>query len=774
MRRRVVGLVLAALVTSVGAASGPAGQGDAIGEVAQLGRELPELPELPELEFRDQPLRNVLMVIGDLAGISVVADSSVGGRVSQILQPMPVTEALDLLAAEHGALWWVEGSVVRVSRVRVRRNSEGDGTLDVHAVEAPISAVAAAAAGAATGPAAGAAAGTSDRPLLFDRLPDDPVTLRLTRVGSAELARLLVRRHPRFSVEADEEAVYIRDTSRSDSHASARALEVTRDASPEVELYSARAHGVSLAAVVERLFSVSGREYVLLAAADREVRNVRLSRHPFDELLRRVLAAADASFETDGGTYYIRDTERRVLLSRLEQSVRVELSHVSVAGLERLLPAELSRTGVLRLDRREGSVVVSGAREEVAAALRFISAVDRPADNRRYRRFDLIHAEVSAVLASLPERFAGLAAVRVPGANAFLARTGDTRAAELEHFLALVDRRAGSRVVTLRYIRAEDLLRHLPPEVAPEHIHTTPDPQVVMVSGSAQTQLALLDALEVVDKPVAQLRYQLLVVQYQEGRSVEWSPNAENARMTPGDSTVLLGRIGELLSLDFDIVTSLGYRFALELSHRVSEDEAQVLADTTLNGISGERVEFRNTTTFRYRDQEVDPETGEAESLGVTREITSGLFVGVEGWSSGDGMITMDISATLSRRGTDVSADGTNPPPTSERVVDTQVRTRSGRPVVIGGLMQQDVSINRRKTPLLGSIPLLGTLFQSTTRSVEETELVLYLLPVVQPGSEVRDGPGQATSGGAAAAGEPAPVGERLHGYLDRLLEEEG
>jgi type II secretory pathway component GspD/PulD (secretin) len=761
----MVGLVVAAFVTAVGAASGQAGRGDAIGEVSPLG-ELPELPELPELEFRDQPLRNVLMVIGDLAGLSVVADASVGGRVSQILQPMSVTEALDLLAAQHGALWWVEGSVVRVSRVRVTRSGEGDATLDVHAVEAPIAAVAAA--------AAGAPAGTRTRPLLFDRLPEDPVTLRLTRVRSEELARLLVRRYPRFSVEADEEAVYIRDTSRPDSDARRRDLEVTRDASPEVELYSARAHGISLAAVVERLFSVSGREYVLLADADRELRNVRFSRHPFDELLRRVLAAADASFETDGGTYYIRDAERRVLLSRLEQSVRVELSHVSVAGLERLLPAELSRTGVLRLDRRQGSVVVSGAREEVTAALRFISAVDRPADNRRYRRFDLTHAEVSAVLATLPERFAGLAAVRVPGANAFLARTGDTRAAELEHFLALVDRRDGSRVVTLRYIRAEDLLRHLPPEVAPEHIHTTPDPQVVMVSGSAQTQLALLDALEVVDKPVAQLRYQLLVVQYQEGRSVEWSPNAENARMTPGDSTVLLGRIGELLSLDFDIVTSLGYRFALELSHRVSEDEAHVLADTTLNGISGERVEFRNTNTFRYRDQEVDPDTGEAESLGVTREITSGLFVGVEGWSSGDGMITMDISATLSRRGTDVSADGTNPPPTSERVVDTQVRTRSGRPVVIGGLMQQDVSINRRKTPLLGSIPLLGTLFQSTTRSVEETELVLYLLPVVQPGGEVRYGVGQPTMGGAAAAGERAPVGERLHGYLDRLLEEEG
>jgi type II secretory pathway component GspD/PulD (secretin) len=180
------------------------------------------------------------------------------------------------------------------------------------------------------------------------------------------------------------------------------------------------------------------------------------------------------------------------------------------------------------------------------------------------------------------------------------------------------------------------------------------------------------------------------------------------------------------------------------------------LADTTLNGLSGRRVEFRNTDTFRYRDQQIDPETGEPDNLGVTREITSGLFVGIEGWASGDGMVTMTVSATLSRRGTDVSSDGTNPPPTSERVVDTQVRAPSGRPVVIGGLIQQDVSENVRKTPLLGSIPLLGRLFRSTTRSVEETELVLYVLPVID------DTPSE----------RAAPTAERLAAYLDRLLGE--
>jgi type II secretory pathway component GspD/PulD (secretin) len=694
---------------------------------------------LPELEFRDEPLSNAVLAVGDLAGRSVVVDGTLSGRVSQVLSPMSVRAALDTLCAGHGAFWWVEGEVIRVSRVRVSWDAAA-GRGSVAAVAAPVAAV------------ARRVAEVSTPPLLFDPLPRDPVTFRAEMIPPAALARLLVKRYPRYAVETGEEAIYIRDTARRDAGERPRMLEVREDEGG----LTARVHGVSLGAALSRLFALAGREYVMLAAADRELRDIRLSGHGFDELLTRMLAAVDASYETDAGTYYIYDIDRRETLSRLERSVRLELSHIGPAELEELLPSHIARSGTVQLDRERGRAVVSGGRAEVAAVLRFISAVDTPLEGHRYRRFDLEHADVDAALASLPERFGAVEAVRVPGANALLARVDAERGDALERFLTLLDRRPESRVVRLRYIRADDLIRHLPPAVEPDHIHTTPDPRVVVVSGPADVQAAVRRALEVIDEPVPQLRYQLLVIQYQEGRSVEWTPLAESARMRPGDSTVFLGRIGELLSLDFDIVTSLGYRFAVELSHRIAENEARVLADTTLNGLSGRRVEFRNTDTFRYRDQQIDPETGEPDNLGVTREITSGLFVGIEGWASGDGMVTMTVSATLSRRGTDVSSDGTNPPPTSERVVDTQVRAPSGRPVVIGGLIQQDVSENVRKTPLLGSIPLLGRLFRSTTRSVEETELVLYVLPVID------DTPSE----------RAAPTAERLAAYLDRLLGE--
>jgi general secretion pathway protein D len=149
-----------------------------------------------------------------------------------------------------------------------------------------------------------------------------------------------------------------------------------------------------------------------------------------------------------------------------------------------------------------------------------------------------------------------------------------------------------------------------------------------------------------------------------------------------------------------------------------------VMADTALTGISGQEVKFQNTNTYRYREPEVD-EDGDITYTGVSREITAGLIFSVQGWVSGEGMITMDVGATISKRGTDTTGTAGILPPTSENVVTTRVRTHSGEPVVIGGLIRQETTKTTSKVPVLGDIPLLGFLFRSMKDSVENTELVI-------------------------------------------------
>ena len=190
-----------------------------------------------------------------------------------------------------------------------------------------------------------------------------------------------------------------------------------------------------------------------------------------------------------------------------------------------------------------------------------------------------------------------------------------------------------------------------------------------------------------------------------------------------------------IFGINFDIISKFGVQFAGSLNAELSEGKSRVLADTTLNGISGESLSFSNTNTTRYRDIIVDTKGDLYTS--TTREISSGLTLSINGWAGGDGMVTVKVDAQVSKQGSSESSSGSNaadamPPSTTEKKVSTNVRTKSGEPVVIGGLFQTEEEISEKRVPLLGKIPLLGWLFKKKVVSAVETEFVIYLVPSVE------------------------------------------
>lgn len=67
----------------------------------------------------------------------------------------------------------------------------------------------------------------------------------------------------------------------------------------------------------------------------------------------------------------------------------------------------------------------------------------------------------------------------------------------------------------------------------------------------------------------------------------------------------------------------------------------------------------------------------------------------------------------------------------SVRESDSIVRARSNQIVVIGGLMQNATSEDLGSTPLLGDLPVIGSLFHHTQQSSRKSELVILLRPIV-------------------------------------------
>jgi type II secretory pathway component GspD/PulD (secretin) len=99
-------------------------------------------------------------------------------------------------------------------------------------------------------------------------------------------------------------------------------------------------------------------------------------------------------------------------------------------------------------------------------------------------------------------------------------------------------------------------------------------------------------------------------------------------------------------------------------------------------------------------------------------------------------MITTTVTASISKRGADVSSTLGNPPPTSEKVLTTQVRSRSGEAVVLSGLRQNEDNANVVRMPLVSKIPFLGWLFKSQESDIENTQMVIYLVPHIDLASD--------------------------------------
>ena len=251
-------------------------------------------------------------------------------------------------------------------------------------------------------------------------------------------------------------------------------------------------------------------------------------------------------------------------------------------------------------------------------------------------------------------------------------------------------------------------MKNLPPSVAKDDVQPTGDSNLVFFNGTEDKLRQFARDLEALDRPIPQIRYELLVIEYQNGESLDWSASASSSDLGIASSSAFIGTIGRLMQLNFNIVSTFGTLFAVNLNLSLTTNKANVLADTTVNGISGQEIKFQNTLTTRYRDLELNTTTQQLQASGVTREITSGLIIIMNGWVSGDGMITMKVSSTISKQGADLSTTLGNPPTTSEKIVSTNVRTLSGKPVVIGGLIQQEKTVTVQKTPDTGGYSLSG------------------------------------------------------------------
>ncbi len=110
---------------------------------------------------------------------------------------------------------------------------------------------------------------------------------------------------------------------------------------------------------------------------------------------------------------------------------------------------------------------------------------------------------------------------------------------------------------------------------------------------------------------------------------------------------------------------------------------------------------------------------------GVVRVVDTGIKLSLKPWVSAADLITVDIQPDIS----DYLGDAYGMPRTSDRSAKTTLRVRDGETIIIGGLIQQVTQVDKRKVPILGSLPLIGALFRYEKETQSQNEFIIYITP---------------------------------------------
>ncbi len=672
--------------------------------------------KLAKMEFRDQSIVDILMVLAEATGNSIVPDETIVGNASFFFSEAEFEDALSLFLAAYRLHFTKANGVYYVSKIEAAYDKE-KGLVTLKADETALL------------PLVRALSKTMGTTILYDPLPAATLTVNIAAATPEQALEILAKRFPEYVVEREAAYFYLRRLPSDQQKAGAAKAKAADPIVRNGDRYSVSLEKGRFLETLAQLFSVAGKEYSFLLKTDTMLENLYFTGRDFEGILRLLLEQGGGDYVVKDGVYYILELQRRDVVKKLKKTTTLPLRHIPVQDLPNLLPADLASGNLLRTDKTTNVAFLTGTDEELAPILDFIALIDVPLEGKRYERFDAKFMKAKDLLGLIPPKLIPLPPAAVPDSNSFVALGSEENLAALRSFIAIVDRKRESYPVRLRYLKTEDLLKALPPSIQKEEIQDSGTPNLLFFIGSEEKRQVFLRELALMDRPKPQLRYELLVIQYlkSDGKTMKRSARIDT---NPEEETnAFVGNLSNLLTLNFDAVDKFGYQFAAALSVEIGENTAKVFADTTLHGISAQEVKFQNTETFRYQEFEVDDDTGKVTDTGVTREITSGLIIGLNGWISGDDMITMAVNATVSKRNAASSTSTSTLPSTSERVVTTQVRTPSGKPIVVSGLMQTDTNVNIQKIPILGDIPLLGRLFRDEKESVDQSEMVIYIVP---------------------------------------------
>ncbi|MEZ5359637.1 MAG: hypothetical protein R3F48_12530 [Candidatus Zixiibacteriota bacterium] len=188
-------------------------------------------------------------------------------------------------------------------------------------------------------------------------------------------------------------------------------------------------------------------------------------------------------------------------------------------------------------------------------------------------------------------------------------------------------------------------------------------------------------------------------------------------------------------------IGTLSDNFFAQLQIMQQEGKANIKSRPQISSLCGHPASINVGTTQYYKLSTETVHsgvttTGSTQTSERFETIEANMKIEVTPFVNETGELIVNITPEFSTPVGGFSADSNSPPTISHRILESTVRLRNGETIILGGLVQTSENKTLRKFPILGSLPILGPLFQSHNETTTTTELMIYITPHISYGSE--------------------------------------
>ncbi len=314
---------------------------------------------------------------------------------------------------------------------------------------------------------------------------------------------------------------------------------------------------------------------------------------------------------------------------------------------------------------------------------------------------------------------------------------------------------ASMKLIRLNHISVEGILDILPSSITSNAtIKIVKEHNGLMVVGSRDIIQEIETFINQIDHPIAQILFEVLVVDYNSSDIGEFGITA--GQNIFGDSTgsadqyfptIDITASGKTLNkhiqflgpkIGLNNIGKLSDDFYVRLRALEREGKANIRSRPQIATLNGHPASIKIGTTQYYILESQQPIVGGNQVFNqVTQrfeKITAEISLTITPWVSASGEITTEIRPEFSTP--QGSLDSNIPPTINHRILNSTVRLRDGETIVLGGLTQTIDNETISKLPILGSLPILGRLFQNRSHNRSKAELIIYITPHLSFGDE--------------------------------------